>query len=99
MEFRRVLFRSVIAGKPVKGFGTPSGKVEFFSKWLAEKKDATGRPGDPLPVYEPRDWQPTAEFPLYFINWKEASHTHSRTQNKAWLLDIKPDNPMIINPV
>ena len=23
---------------------------------------------------------------------------HSRTQNNPWLLDIKPDNPMVINP-
>ncbi len=89
---------TVIGGKPVKGFGTKSGKVEFVSKWLAEKTDAEGRPVDPLPVYEPRTWQPSAEYPLYFINWKEASHTHSRTQNNAWLLDIKPDNPLIINP-
>lgn len=89
---------TVIGGKAVKGFATPSGKVEFVAKWLGEKKDATGKPVNPLPVYEPRDWQPTAEYPLYFINWKEANHTHSRTQNNPWLLDIKPDNPMIMNP-
>ncbi len=89
---------TVIAGKPVKGFATPSGKVEFYSKSLAEKTDANGKPVDPLPVYTPREWQPTADYPLYFINWKEANHTHTRTQNNAWLLDIKPDNPMIINP-
>jgi len=85
-------------GKAVKGFGTKSGKVEFVSKWLAEKPDAEGKPVSPLPVYEPRAWQPTAEYPLYFINWKEANHTHTRTQNNPWLLDIKPDNPLIINP-
>jgi thiosulfate reductase/polysulfide reductase chain A len=89
---------TVIGGKAVKGFATPSGKVEFVAKWLGEKKDATGKPVNPLPAYEPRDWQPTAEYPLYFINWKEANHTHSRTQNNPWLLDIKPDNPMIMNP-
>jgi thiosulfate reductase/polysulfide reductase chain A len=88
----------VVGGKAVKGFGTKSGKVEFVSRWLAEKPDAAGKPVNPLPVYEPRDWQPTAEYPLYFINWKEATHTHSRTQNNPWLLDIKPDNPMIMNP-
>jgi thiosulfate reductase/polysulfide reductase chain A len=89
---------TVIGGKPVKGFTTKSGKVEFVSTWLAEKPDANGKSVDPLPVYEARDWQPSAEYPLYFINWKEASHTHSRTQNNAWLLDIKPGNPMVINP-
>jgi thiosulfate reductase/polysulfide reductase chain A len=88
----------VVGGKAVKGFGTKSGKVEFVSKWLADKPDAEGKPVSPLPVYEPRAWQPTAEYPLYFINWKEASHTHTRTQNNGWLLDIKPENPMIINP-
>jgi len=89
---------TVLGGKPVKGFMTRSGKVEFHSKWLADTSDARGKPVDPLPVYEPRAWQPTAEYPLYFINWKEASHTHSRTQNNPWLLEIKPDNPMIVHP-
>jgi thiosulfate reductase/polysulfide reductase chain A len=89
---------TVIGGKPVKGFGTPSGKIEFAAKWLGEKTDANGKPVDPLPVYTPRDWQPSKEYPLYWINWKEANHTHTRSQNNAWLLDIKPDNPMAIHP-
>jgi thiosulfate reductase/polysulfide reductase chain A len=89
---------TVVGGKPVAGFATKSGKVEFTSKWLAEKKDADGKPVDPRPVYEPRKWQPSAEYPLYFINWKEASHTHSRTQNNPWLLEIKPENPMVVHP-
>ncbi len=89
---------TVVGGQAVKGFGTKSGKVEFVSTWLAEKLDADGKPVSPLPVYEPRAWQPSPEYPLYFINWKEASHTHSRTQNNPWLLDIKPDNPLIVHP-
>lgn len=88
----------VVGGQPVRGFATKSGKVEFVSRWLAGKKDARGRAIDPLPVYAPRDWQPSAEYPLYLINWKEASHTHSRTQNNAWLLELKPTNPLIIHP-
>ena len=89
---------TVIAGRPVSGLATKSGRIEFVSRWLREKNDATGKPVDPLPVYEPRKWQPTAEYPLYFINWKEANHTHSRTQNNPWLLEIKPDNPMMVHP-
>ncbi|MBI3456730.1 MAG: molybdopterin-dependent oxidoreductase [Candidatus Rokubacteria bacterium] len=89
---------TVIGGKPVQGFMTPSGKVEFHAKWLAEKTDADGKPVNPLPVYAPRAWQPSAEYPLYLINWKEASHTHTRTQNNPWLLEIKPENPLIVNP-
>jgi len=89
---------TVIGGKPVRGFMTRSGRVEFSSKWLAEKTDANGKPVDPLPVYEPREWQPSKDYPLYLINWKEASHTHTRTQNNPWLLEIKPENPLTINP-
>jgi thiosulfate reductase/polysulfide reductase chain A len=89
---------TVIGGKPVKGFMTKSGKVEFYAKWLAEKKDANGKPVDPLPVYEPREWLPSRDYPLYLINWKEASHTHTRSQSNPWLLEIKPDNPLIVHP-
>lgn len=89
---------TVIGGKSVRGFFTPSGKIEFFAKSLADKKDAQGRPVAALPEYAPRDWMPSAEYPFYLINWKEASHTHSRTQNNPWLLEIKPDNPLIMNP-
>lgn len=89
---------TVFAGKALLGFMTGSGKVEFFSKGLAEKKDATGKQVDALPVYTPRDWQPSKEYPLFLINWKEATHTHSRTQNNPMLLELKPDNPLIIHP-
>jgi thiosulfate reductase/polysulfide reductase chain A len=44
-------------------------------------------------VYAPRDWQPDERYPLFLINWKDASHTHTRTQNNPWLLEIEPDNP------
>jgi thiosulfate reductase/polysulfide reductase chain A len=89
---------TVVGGKAVVGFATRSGKVELVSPWLAEKKDADGKPVAAVPAYEPRKWQPSADYPLYFINWKEASHTHSRTQNNPWLLEIKPENPMIVHP-
>jgi thiosulfate reductase/polysulfide reductase chain A len=89
---------TVLGGLAVRGFFTPSGKIEFVADGLASKKDANGRPVDVLPVYQPRDWQPATEYPLYMINWKEASHTHSRTQNNPWLLENKPSNPLIVHP-
>jgi thiosulfate reductase/polysulfide reductase chain A len=89
---------TVFGGKSLKGFQTPSGKVEFVTASLGEKKDAWGRPVDPLPVYEPRKWQPTPEFPLFLINWKEANHTHTRSQNNPVLLELKAENPLIVNP-
>jgi thiosulfate reductase/polysulfide reductase chain A len=89
----------VVFGKRVlRGLDTPSGKLELFAASLAKKTDATGKPVNPLPVYEPREWQPDTRYPLYLINWKEASHTHSRTQNNAWLLEIKSTNPLVIHP-
>ena len=89
---------AMLDGKAVKGFATPSRKVELYAKGLETKKDATGKAVNPLPVYEPRDWQPSADYPLFLINWKEASHTLSRTFNNPWLLELKPENPLIIHP-
>lgn len=84
-------------GRFVQGFPTPSGKIEFHAAWLETKKDGNGQLIDPLPVYQPREWQPTTEFPLYLINWKEASHTHSRTMNNPWLMELKGNNPLVMN--
>ncbi|MBI4055369.1 MAG: molybdopterin-dependent oxidoreductase [Elusimicrobia bacterium] len=82
----------------VKGFDTPSGLCEFYQPKLADKKDFRGRPVDPYPAYAPRDEQPSAEFPLYLINWKEAAHTHTRTWNNQWLRDLRSEAPLMIHP-
>jgi thiosulfate reductase/polysulfide reductase chain A len=89
---------TVIDGKPVRAFMTPTGRVEFVLTALQGKKDAQGKPCPDLPVYEPREWQPDDDYPLYLVNWKESTHTHTRTQNNRWLLELKPDNPLQINP-
>jgi thiosulfate reductase/polysulfide reductase chain A len=83
--------------KYVQGFPTHSGKIEFYSEWLKSKKDGNGQPVNPLPVYVQREWQPTKEYPLQLINWKEASHTHTRTMNNPWLMELKGNNPLVIN--
>lgn len=88
---------TMISGKPLRGFFTPTGKVELVLTALAGKQDAEGKPCVDVPVYEPRDWQPDDEYPLYLVNWKESSHTHTRTQNNRWLLELKPENPLQIN--
>lgn len=84
-------------GTAVRGFFTPSGKLELYAAKHAGKKDAEGKPLSPLPVYEPRQWQPSAEYPLFLINWKESSQTHSRTQNNAFLAEIKATDGLRIN--
>jgi thiosulfate reductase/polysulfide reductase chain A len=82
---------------PRRGFFTSSGKVEFHNAKFADKNDANGRPVDAGPVFRPRDWMPDTNFPLYLVNWKEASHTHTRSQNNPLLVAIKSSNPLIIN--
>jgi len=84
-------------GRAVQGFPTPSGKIEFASDWLSNKTDGSGRTVAALPVFEPRDWQPSTDYPLFLINWKEASHTHTRTMNNPWLMEQKNSNPLLIN--
>ena len=87
-----------IAGTdPRRGFFTPSGKIEFANAKYADKKDLTGTPVDPVPTYQPRQWQPDSEYPLYLINWKEASHTHTRSHNNPLLMGIKGSNPLRMN--
>lgn len=80
------------------GFKTPTGKVQFVDRELAKKVDAAGKPISALPEYRDRDWMPDADYPLYLVSWKEASHTHSRTQNNPLLLDIKGSNPLLLHP-
>ncbi|MBI2870639.1 MAG: molybdopterin-dependent oxidoreductase [Candidatus Omnitrophica bacterium] len=84
-------------GTAVRGFLTPSGKVELYAAKHEGKKNAEGEPLKLLPEYEPRQWQPSAEYPLYLINWKEASQTHSRTQNNAFLAELKVTDGLRIN--
>jgi len=84
-------------GVPTRGFFTPTGKIQFYAEKHKGKKDANGKPLLPLPEYHPRNWQPDEKYPLYLINWKEASHTHTRTQNNAYLVELKPENPLMIN--
>ena len=73
------------------GFATPSKKIEFYSEQM-EKKGL-----NPLPDYVEPIYKPTSEFPLYLINFKQAEHTHSRTFNNDWLMEMKPDNPLLMN--
>jgi len=84
-------------GSAVRGFFTPSGKLELYVEKHKSKKDANGKALSPLPIYEPREWQPDEKYPFYLINWKEASQTHSRTQNNAFLAELKSTDGLRMN--
>jgi thiosulfate reductase/polysulfide reductase chain A len=74
-----------------KGFATPTRKLELCSNLLKKHKHSG------LPEYSEAEDHPTTEFPLYLVNFKQAEHTHSRTFNNDYLMEMKPDNPLLMN--
>jgi thiosulfate reductase/polysulfide reductase chain A len=80
-----------IGGKIRNGFSTPTRKLELSSE-LLKKAKLSG-----LPEYSEPEDRPTAGFPLYLIGFKQNEHTHSRTFNNTYLMEMKPDNPLLIN--
>ncbi|MBI3376798.1 MAG: molybdopterin-dependent oxidoreductase [Nitrospirae bacterium] len=80
-----------IGDKIMKGFNTPTRKLELTSTFMKNNKYSG------LPEYSDPEDKPTKEFPLHLINFKQNEHTHSRTFNNDYLMEMKPDNPIIIN--
>lgn len=74
-----------------KGFNTPSGKFEFYSEAMLK----VGL--QPLPDVSTIQKVSDHEFPLAIINWKCMEHTHSRSQNNPWLMEMEGDNPLIMH--
>jgi thiosulfate reductase/polysulfide reductase chain A len=70
-------------------FGTPSGKVEFWSDQLKDKGF------DPVPKYTPPEKPPEGYFPL--ISGRAPVHTFSRTQSNPLLSDLMRDNEVWVN--
>jgi thiosulfate reductase/polysulfide reductase chain A len=69
---------------------TPSGKVELFSKQLAEKGFA------PLPTYTPQPSPPSGTFRLLY--GRSPLHSFGRTQNNPILYDLAPSNLLWMHP-
>ncbi|MBF0556812.1 MAG: hypothetical protein HQK96_20045, partial [Nitrospirae bacterium] len=80
-----------IGGKIMNGFNTPTRKLELVSE-LLKKHKLSG-----LPEYHEPEESPTPEFPLYLVAFKQNQHTHSRTFNNVYLMEMRPDNPLLIN--
>ncbi len=70
-------------------FGTPSGKVEFYSSQLAAKGF------DPVPVYKPHVEPPPGHFRLLF--GRAPVHTFSRTQTNPLLAEAMSENEVWVN--
>ncbi|MGB9080125.1 MAG: molybdopterin-dependent oxidoreductase [Desulfuromonadaceae bacterium] len=70
-------------------FGTPSGKIELYSKQLEEKGF------DPVPKYT-RHPQPLAGY-FRLLFGRASLHTFSRTTNNFMLTDLQKENALWIN--
>ncbi|MBL0225920.1 MAG: molybdopterin-dependent oxidoreductase [Geobacteraceae bacterium] len=70
-------------------FGTPSGKIELYSKQLEEKGF------DPVPKYTRHPQPPAGHFRLLF--GRSPLHTFSRTTNNFMLTDLQKENALWIN--
>ena len=76
---------------PEMKFRTPSGKVELYSRQLADAGY------DPLPKFTEQDFIPDAYFRLLY--GRAPQHTFSRTTNNAQLLEVFPENTVWVNRV
>ena len=71
-------------------FQTPSGKIELYSRTLAEHGY------DPLPVYTAPE-KPAENY--YRLNYGRApAHTFGRTTNNPLLFELMPENAVWVNP-
>jgi len=72
-------------------FRTPSGKVELYSKQLADKGF------DPMPVYMPPEPVPRG---FYRLNYgRMPAHTFGKTTNNPLLFQLAPENQLWVNPL
>ena len=87
-----------VDGKILRGFPTPSGKLEFYSSTLAE----WGWPEYALPTYIKshihRDRIDQDQMVL-ISTFRLPVHIHTRSANAKWLNEIAHSNPLWVNPV
>ncbi len=92
---RRVGVR--VDGKVLRGFPTPSGRLEFWSSTLA----TWGWPEHALPGYIRSQVHPSAlragEMPL-ISTFRLPVQVHTRSANSKWLDEIAHSNPLWLHP-
>jgi thiosulfate reductase/polysulfide reductase chain A len=71
-------------------FNTPSGKIELYSKLLADYGY------DPMPRYTPPEEAPEGFYRL--IYGRGPAHTFGRTTNNPLLFELMPENTVWVNP-
>jgi anaerobic selenocysteine-containing dehydrogenase len=86
-----------VDGRVLRGFPTPSGKLEFYSPTLVE----WGWPEYAIPTYirsqiHPENLAP-GEMPL-ISTFRLPVHIHTRSGNAKWLNEIAHSNPLWMHP-
>ncbi len=90
----------MVRGQAVKGFETPTRKLEIYSKFIHDKGRAVGREIDPLPIYAPipdHHRKLMAEH-LIMISFKWNVHNAHRSMQSKWLCEIVHSNPAWLHP-
>jgi anaerobic selenocysteine-containing dehydrogenase len=90
----------LVNGVAVRGFATPSRKLEVFSRFVVEKGAAVGRAISPLPIYRPIPGHQDLlqEGRLIMVSFKWNVHNAHRTMQSKWLQEIVHSNPAWLNP-
>ncbi len=86
-----------VNGKVLKGFPTPSGKLEFFSSTLA----AWGWGDQAVPNYPRSHVHPdnlASDQKVLISTFRLPVHIHTRSANAKWLSEIAHSNPLWIHP-
>jgi len=86
-----------VDGKVLRGFPTPSGKLEFFSTTLAQWGwREVALPGYIVSHVHPRRLEP-GQMPL-ISTFRLPVHIHTRSANAKWLDEIAHSNPLWLHP-
>ena len=89
----------VVDGEPKRGWPTPSGKLEFFSRTVHD----WGWPEYAIPTYIPSHVAPetidAAKGEMVLLpNYRIPTLVHTRTGNSKWLNEISHSNPLWLHP-
>jgi anaerobic selenocysteine-containing dehydrogenase len=89
----------MIDGQPRRGFMTPSRRLEFYSRTMAEWK----WPEHTLPAYLPshvhwRDLDLTNNEYILVPTFRLPTLIHTRSGNAKWLYEISHTNPLWVHP-
>ncbi len=86
-----------VDGRVLRGFPTPSGRLEFYSRTLAE----WGWPELALPTYQRSHVHPANLEPEQMVlvaTFRLPVQVHTRSANSKWLDEIAHSNPLWIHP-